>query len=245
MPEKPNESAGWYPSPDGPLRWWDGESWGPEAPTSPENSAGDERVIPASPKPGLAALVLSIVLAPVGLVLGVVSLMKAKRSGEPRPTLGFIATIIGSAGTLAIVLAIFGVVVVTGLTSDSQRADAFCQSAASDPTLTDDLLGLVTPLNEISPPFIPGKGPTDEEKLAIADQIASLSSRFPFLTSSGQGYRDVWNSGTDLWIYLGEVESALRSETASDSSLDMNAGGNLERLVSIYANDLSKQCNRR
>jgi hypothetical protein len=221
------ESEGHAPSPKPTATMDPGQA----AMTEAQNSPG---------QPGLAAVVLSIVLAPVGLILGIVSLVKARRSGQRRPTLGFIATIVGGVGTLCMTAAIVSIVLVTNSINDSHLAAAMCQRASADPTLSTDLLALVTPLNDVS--AISLQRPSAGEEQAIANKIPALSSRIKnIVTSAGEGYRDVFQSGWDVEGNLEDVASSLTPGTTTGALLP-DAGDVLKRYTSNFTDDLAKQC---
>lgn len=42
-PPPQGPAPGWYPDPQGQLRWWDGQQWGVVAPARPVGGGGDER----------------------------------------------------------------------------------------------------------------------------------------------------------------------------------------------------------
>ena len=149
--------------------------------------------------------------------------------------------IVLASAAVFIALTVTGVVAIVNFVDNSQKVAAMCQRAADDPSLIDDLQALVQPLNDISFPAVPGNEPTAEKKLAIADQIPDLNSRLDqILTSSGSAYRDVWEPGTDIYIYLEEVAVTLQPD--APGSLSIDAGSTLESDLEAFSAELAELC---
>lgn len=128
----PNPPAGWYPDGNGKNRWWDGTTWGrfqEELPLSgaaaadppPQTSGGVSGV-------DVAAIILAILLAPVGLVLGIVAFSKARKAGRPRG-LALTAIIVGALLSLAgLVVSAIITVVATQVVGGAEKSE-FCASS--------------------------------------------------------------------------------------------------------------------
>lgn len=197
MSDVSSAPVGWYPTPEGPQRWWDGSAWSPP---------------PVPPAPGSKKRLLIIVIASVAVVLALI---------------------------------VTGTVIAMNFISNTEKAAALCQRVADDPALISDLTSLVQPLNDVSSPSVPGSDPRQAERLAIANQIADLNSRLDrILTSSGGAYPEVWDTGTDIYIYLDDVGRALQPEVAP-GSLSIDAGSPLGSDVEVLADQLAQQCGTR
>jgi len=84
---------GWYPDAnEGNERYWDGENW-----TEQRRPAA---AVPTATPPhvdglGVVAIVLAVLVAPVGLVLGVVSFARSRRMNTKRSILPVVAILVG------------------------------------------------------------------------------------------------------------------------------------------------------
>lgn len=216
--QKEAAAPGWYPTPDGTRRWWDGNAWGPvepaaTAPAAKPTPRGPEGVVtvpsaPASGPSGLdvAALVLSILLAPVGLVLGIVALAKAGRTGR-RSLLGLIATIIGGVGTVAAIAAVVLVFVVAGAMDGEQRRVAFCARAVDLPAVASEWAALQPEVHTL---YEVRLTPVDHDPAALqqlSDELAALSSRVGDIAGyEGGSYADAFNAG---WAFSEGLDSVV------------------------------------
>jgi len=93
-------TPGWYLDGRGRLHWWNGLRWTQDepddaAPTPPDRTidGGSTSILT------ILAVVLSFVVAPVGLVLGCVSIAIARRHLRPTPLLALVAAAVGALGT--------------------------------------------------------------------------------------------------------------------------------------------------
>lgn len=93
-------AAGWYADKEpGWERYWDGNNW-----TRERRQASGDLIseLPRASARGLdvAALILAIVFAPVGLVVGFIALLQARRQMRKPSGLAIAATVIGAIITL-------------------------------------------------------------------------------------------------------------------------------------------------
>lgn len=142
----PNPPAGWYPDENGRTRWWDGTTWGPfKDETPPPDSVAAP---PAAKNHGgasgidIAAIILAVLLAPVGLILGIVAFTKARKEGRSR-ALAIAAIAVGAFVSAVGIAVVLFIVFVAGQVSASAEQDEFCAST--------DLQTLYTEWDQISP----------------------------------------------------------------------------------------------
>ncbi len=93
-------AAGWHLDARGQLRWWNGLRWTPDeaddaSPTTPDRPIGRGPTSIVT----ILALVLAVVVSPVGLVLGCVSIATARQHVRPPPPLAVVAATVGALGT--------------------------------------------------------------------------------------------------------------------------------------------------
>jgi hypothetical protein len=98
-PEKA-AAPGWYLDGRGTLHWWNGLRWTQDEPDDAAPRTPDRTIDWGSTSIlTILALVLSVVVAPVGLVLGCVSIAIARRQLRPTPLLAVVAAAAGALGT--------------------------------------------------------------------------------------------------------------------------------------------------
>lgn len=94
--DAPVPLPGWYPAAEeGQERYWDGTAW-----------TGEQRHIRTGSGLAITGLALSILLAPAGLLVSTVALVRAQRSRQPRGV-ALAGVIVGSLGTLACAVAVY------------------------------------------------------------------------------------------------------------------------------------------
>jgi hypothetical protein len=110
-----------------------------------------------SPTRGLsiAAIILSVLMAPVGLVLGIVAARRGKREDGAAGGLAISAIIVGSVLTVLNIAVVIGVLVFTASVVNNAQRQQFCAQFAGYPTLESDLTVIAT--------NIPGPEGTDPD----------------------------------------------------------------------------------
>jgi MFS family permease len=96
------DQAGWYRdarSPEGVLRWWDGDSWTHQfvVPANPKNWPGIVGLVFGLVDLIISAFLLGIVLGPLGLTFGILGL---RQKHDGRRGTAVAAVVLGVIGTL-------------------------------------------------------------------------------------------------------------------------------------------------
>ena len=160
----------------------------------------------------IAALVTAFVVAPVGLVLGLVSMIRARANGFRASILAIIAIVIGAVFTVVAVVGIVVVVLVAGSINTAADAKAFCARYAADASVLDDVDALRPDIQAVTADHLPNQGPTEDQRTGVADRAEKLSSRLSVIAQSdGHSYPEEWNAMTDVSDELSQLAKDLRS----------------------------------
>jgi hypothetical protein len=175
--------------------------------------------VPVARKPvsglDIAALVFSVIAAPVGVVLAVVVLVRARRLGKAS-IVSIVALWVGIAGSVLIVATV--VIVTTAVQANNVAVSqaALCSRAAADPTLLDDIHAAVPAIVELGGVHI-GGGPSDAEIQAAVSQIDSFASRVGVITTtySDPARANDLDDWDNLYNGLENIKSDLTNKTVT------------------------------
>lgn len=169
----------------------------------------------------IVALVLAVLAAPVGLVLAIVAIRRAKRQQHAPSVLAVIASVVGSIFTLLLVGVIVLVSFVLNSLEDQRRVDAFCERFGQDAIVLDDIQGLQQEMANagVDPKGIGESSLSESDRLRFAEQISELTGRVNNVSlNEGRGFVAIWFQWVALSDELTSVESTLER-----SSIDMSA----------------------
>lgn len=188
------------------------------APSSPTRTRAEMESI------DLVALVLAVVVAPVGLVLGVIGVRRARTRGQAPSVPALLAVLLGAVSTVLAVGAIVLALALIRAAEDQVRADGFCDRFAAYPSPATDIQSLRSDLDAtnntqalvIGPQHT---GPQLEEAIA---RVAEIESQVGGVAGNvGSGYVGQFTEWWNLEEELEEVTQLLNAHLGgSPSALD-------------------------
>lgn len=215
---RPDPSPGWYPDSDDAAteRYWDGSRWTDAR--RPIEAVGQSQGFPAGQCTNgldIAAFILALLVGPVGFVLGLIAVSKARTMGDKPSGLAIAAAIIG--GIATVVGVIMAIVTAIGIASafssishlpdesllgedsseietlpggeSDERADggkgAYCEAYAAAEPALEFLM-------EFNLPSYP---PSNSHEYTVA-----LAPAFEDAFAAVQGMRDVTDESTDYSV---------------------------------------------
>ena len=160
----------------------------------------------------ITALVTAFVVAPVGLVLGFVSVIRAHAGGFRASILSIIAIVLGAVLTVIAVFGIITAVVVVNSINSAADTKAFCARYASDTSVLNDVDALRPDIQSVTADYLPNHGPSEAERTDVAARAAKLASRLHTIAlSSGHSYPQQWGDMSNVYDELSQLASDLRS----------------------------------
>lgn len=170
---------------------------------------------PARPVAGpleITALITAFVVAPIGLALGLVSLIRARANGFQASVLAIVAIILGAVLTILAVVGIVAAVLVAGSINTAADTKAFCARYSADASVLDDVDALRPEIQKVTADHLPNQGPTEAERTDVASRAEKLSSRLDVIAlSDGHSYPPQWNDMTNVSEELRQLAKDLRN----------------------------------
>lgn len=160
----------------------------------------------------IVAVVTAFVLAPLGLVLGLVAIFRARRGGFRASILAAVAVILGAVLTVVFGVGIAAGVAVVGSIKVAADTKAICARYAADKSVLDDVDAFRPDMVKVTADYLPNHGPTRAEMTDVAAQAEKLSSRlYAVSLAEGSSYPRQWLDIATLDDELSHLARDLRS----------------------------------